>query len=62
MSELTSPCSKAFTTYMGLLYYKMEQSLHLNLGIHEVARGGRTENENLVESSRGKKELDEVLL
>ena len=38
MSELTSACSTyTFATYMDLLYYKMEQSLHLSLGIHKVA-------------------------
>lgn len=63
VSELTSACSTyTFATYMDLLYYKMEQSLHLSLGIHEVAGGGRTEKESWVESSRGKKELAEALL
>lgn len=63
MSELTSACSTyTFATYMDLLYYKMEQSLHLSLGIHKVAGGGRTKKESRVESLRGKKELVEVLL
>jgi len=63
VSELASACSTyTFTTYMDLLYYKMEQSLHLSLGIHEVAGGRRTKKESRVESSRGKKELVGVLL